>query len=249
MVRSLGILTIGVMVTAIYSLYAVLSSYFSPKEEKIHQIARNWARTLLRIAGVRVHVIGQENILLDRPQIFMSNHQSDFDIFAVLGHIPGEFRWIAKEELFRVPVFGHAMKAAGYIPIDRKNHAKAMQSIAEAVTKIKGNRSVMSFPEGTRSVDGTIGPFKSGMFLLAMQAEVPIVPVTIIGANRIWPKRSLNIKPGDITIVIDKPVDVSNYPPEKRSELIERVRNIIIQNYETNSPAPLSPVDKTEVLR
>ena len=230
MIRSLGVLTIGVMVTAVYSLYAVLSSYFSPQEEKIHQIARNWARTLLRIAGVRVHVIGQENILLDRPQIFMSNHQSDFDIFAVLGHIPGEFRWIAKAELFRIPLFGHAMKAAGYIPIDRKNHAKAMQSIAEAVKKIKENRSVMSFPEGTRSVDGTIGPFKPGMFLLAMQAGVPIAPVTIIGANRIWPKRSLNITPGNIVIVVDKPIDVSNYPLEKRNELIEKVRHIIIHN-------------------
>ena len=230
MIRSLGVLTIGVMVTAVYSLYAVLLSYFSPQEEKIHQIARNWARTLLRIAGVRVHVIGQENILLDRPQIFMSNHQSDFDIFAVLGHIPGEFRWIAKAELFRIPLFGHAMKAAGYIPIDRKNHAKAMQSIAEAVNKIKENRSVMSFPEGTRSVDGTIGPFKPGMFLLAMQAGVPIAPVTIIGANRIWPKRSLNITPGNIVIVVDKPIDVSNYPLEKRNELIEKVRHIIIHN-------------------
>lgn len=230
MVRSLGILTIGVMATAIYSVYAVLSACFSPREERIHQIARNWARTLLRIAGVRVQVIGEENVLTDRPQIFMSNHQSDFDIFAVLGHIPGEFRWIAKKELFRVPVFGHAMKAAGYIPIDRKNHAKAMQSIAKAVEKIKDNRSVMSFPEGTRSVDGAIGPFKPGMFLLAMQAGVPIVPVTIIGANRVWPKRSLNIKPGNIVIVIDKPIDVSNYPLEKRNALIEEVRHIIIQN-------------------
>jgi len=235
------------MVTAIYSLYAVLSACFSSREERIHQIARNWARTLLRIAGVRVHVIGQENVRLDKPQIFMSNHQSDFDIFAVLGHIPGEFRWIAKEELFRVPIFGHAMRAAGYIPIDRKNHEKAMQSIALAVKKIHENRSVMSFPEGTRTLDGTIGPFKPGMFLLAVQAGVPIVPVTIIGANKVWPKRSLNIKSGDISIVIDKPIDVNNYPAEKRNELIERVRDIIIQNYEANSSISLASANEGEV--
>lgn len=233
MVRSLGILTIGVMVTAVYSLYAVLLAFFSPREERIHQVARYWARSLLRISGVRVHVIGQANVRLDKPQIFMANHQSDFDIFAVLGHIPGEFRWIAKEELFRVPLFGRAMKKAGYIPIDRKDHEKAMTSIAIAADKIRENRSVMSFPEGTRSVDGTIGPFKPGLFLLAIQAKVPIIPVTIIGAYELWPKRSLNIKSGDITIVIDKPVDVRNYPLEKRSELIECVRNTIIHNYVT----------------
>jgi len=223
------------MLTAFFSLYSVLLTFLSPGEEKIHRVARNWARALLRLAGVRVHVIGQENVRTDTPQIFMANHQSVFDIFAVLGHIPGEFRWIAKAELFRIPVFGRAMKGAGYIPIDRKNHEKAMTSIAEAVQKIRENRSVMSFPEGTRSLDGTIGPFKPGMFLLAMQAEVFIVPVTIIGANKIWPKRSLNIKPGDITIVIDKPIDVTTYSPDKRSELIEKARNIIIHNFETGT--------------
>jgi 1-acyl-sn-glycerol-3-phosphate acyltransferase len=233
MVRSLGVFIFGVMLTAFFSLYSVLLTFLSPGEEKIHRVARNWARALLRLAGVRVHILGQENVLTDKPQIFMANHQSVFDIFAVLGHIPGEFRWIAKTELFRIPIFGRAMRGAGYISIDRKNHEKAMTSIAEAAQKIRENRSVMSFPEGTRSIDGTIGSFKPGMFLLAMEAEVPIVPVTIIGANKVWPKRSLRIKPGVITIVIDKPIDVTTYPPEKRDELIENVRNIIIHNFET----------------
>jgi 1-acyl-sn-glycerol-3-phosphate acyltransferase len=239
MVRSLGIFIIGVMITAFYSLYSVLLAFVSPGEEKIHRVARNWARALLRLTGVRVRILGQENILVDKPQIFIANHQSVFDIFAVLSHIPGEFRWIAKAELFQIPIFGRAMRGAGYIPIDRKNHEKAMTSIAEAAKKIRKNRSVMSFPEGTRSMDGTIGSFKPGMFLLAMEAEVPIVPVTIIGANKVWPKRSLRIKPADITIVIDKPVDVKMYPPENRDELIKKVRNTIINNYdhyETGGP-------------
>jgi len=236
MVRSLGIFTIGVMVTGFFSLYAVLLAFVSPGEGKIHRVARNWARTLLRLAAVRVHVIGGANVLHDKPQIFMANHQSDFDIFAVLGHIPGEFRWIAKEELFRVPIFGRAMRKAGYISIDRKNHEKAMTSLAEAARKIQENRSLMSFPEGTRSNDGTIGPFKPGMFHLAMQAQVPIVPVTIIGANKIWSKQGLNIKRGDITLIIDKPIDVSPYTEERRNDLIEKVRNIIIHNLGTFVP-------------
>jgi len=248
MVRSLGIFTIGVMITGFFSLYAVLLAFISPGEEKIHRVARRWSQTLLRLAGVRVHVIGRENVLSDKPQIFMANHQSDFDIFAVLGYIPGEFRWIAKEELFRVPVFGRAMREAGYISIDRKNHAKAMTSLAEAAGKIRGNRSVMSFPEGTRSIDGAIGPFKPGMFRLAMQAQVPIVPVTIIGANKVWPKRTLNIKRGDITLVIDKPVDVSPYTEEGRNDLIEKVRAIIIHNFGTFEAGTLPSGTKKGLL-
>jgi 1-acyl-sn-glycerol-3-phosphate acyltransferase len=232
------------MLTAFYSLYSVLLAVFSPGEEKIHRVARNWARALLRLASVRVHVIGSENVQTDKPQIFMANHQSDFDIFAVLGHIPGEFRWIAKEELFRIPVFGLAMRKAGYIPIDRKNHEKALASIAKAAGKIREKRSVMSFPEGTRSLDGTIGPFKPGMFLLAMQAEVPIVPVTIIGANAVMAKRSLNIKGGDIHIIIDKPVDVTSYNLEGRDKLIAQVRNTIIHNFETCGHGLVPPTSK-----
>ena len=247
MIRSLVIFTIGVMVTGFFSLYAVLAAFISPGEEKIHRIARNWARMLLRLAGVRVQVFGEENILPGKPQIFMANHQSDFDVFAVLAHIPREFRWIAKEELFRIPVFGRAMREAGYIPIDRGNHAKAMTSLADAAGKIRENRSVMSFPEGTRSFDGTIGPFKPGMFRLAMQAQVPIVPVTIIGANRVWPRRTLNIKRGNILLVIDKPVDVSHYQEERRNELIEKVRNTIIHNFDTFHPGTLPVGTKTRL--
>ncbi len=240
MIRSLGILLMGVLITALFSLYAVLLALFSPGEERIHRVARNWARVLLRLADVRVRVLGGENILVDRPQIFMANHQSHFDIFAVLGYIPGEFRWIAKNELFRIPVFGLAMKKAGYIPIDRGNHEKALSSIVEAAKKIQANRSVMSFPEGTRSEDGTIGPFKSGMFHLAMQADVPVTPVTIIGAAGIWPKHTLQIGRGQITLVIDQPVDVTAYTPEMNKELIKKVRDTIIRNYDsygtTSSP-------------
>lgn len=245
MIRSWGIFLIGIIITACFSLYAVLLTNFSHGEEKIHRVARNWARALLWLAGVRVCVIGEENVCPGEPKIFMANHQSDFDIFAVLGHIPGEYRWIAKEELFRIPVFGRAMRAAGYIPIDRGNHEKAIASIARAALKIRENRSVMSFPEGTRSLDGTLGPFKPGMFHLAMQAQVPIVPVTIIGANAIWPKRSLNIKSGTITIVIGKPIDVTAYAPERRHDLIEKVRNTILHTLEIYNTSPVTSSAKT----
>lgn len=232
MVRSALLVTLAIAVTAFMSACAYLFPLISPGENKAHKIANLWAKMLLRLTGIRVDVIGRENVLMNRPQIFMANHQSDFDILIVLAHIPGQFRWIAKKELFKIPIFGQAMKNAGYIEIDRQNHERAMKSLEEAAQKIREGKSVVTFPEGTRTKDGTIKPFKQGLFHLAIQAGVPIVPISIIGAHEIMPKRTLKVKPGRITMVIDKPVDVSGYTIETRGELIEWVRDIIVRNFE-----------------
>ncbi|MEI8172378.1 MAG: lysophospholipid acyltransferase family protein [Deltaproteobacteria bacterium] len=233
MIRSVLLLIIGVIFTAFMSGCAVLFPLISPGENKAHRVASIWARILLILSNTRVKVIGTENVLAGRPQIFMANHQSDFDILIVLAHIPGQFRWIVKKELFNIPVFGAAMRNAGYIEIDRQNHERAMMSIDKAARKITEGKSMMSFPEGTRSRDGSIRPFKKGMFHLAIKSGVPIVPISIVGAKDIMPKRSLHIKPGQVTLVIDKPIDVSGYEIENRNELIERVRNVIVGNCET----------------
>jgi 1-acyl-sn-glycerol-3-phosphate acyltransferase len=232
MIRSALLVVIAVIVTAFMSSCAVLFPLISPGENKVHKIGNLWARMLLWLTSIRVEVIGRENVLMDKPQIFMANHQSDFDILIVLAHIPGQFRWIAKKELFKIPIFGKAMKNAGYIEIDRQNHEKALKSLDEAAQKIREGKSVVTFPEGTRSRDGNIRPFKQGMFHLAIQAGVPIVPISIIGAHAIMPKRTLTVKPGRIRMVIDRPVDVSGYTLENRGELIERIRNIIVSNFE-----------------
>jgi len=237
MVRSALLVMLAVAVTAFMSACAYLFPLISPGENKAHKIGNLWAKTLLWLTHIRVDVIGRENVLMNRPQIFMANHQSDFDILIVLAHIPGQFRWIAKKELFKIPIFGRAMKSAGYIEIDRQNHERAMKSLEEAAQKIRDGKSVVTFPEGTRSKDGTIKPFKQGLFHLAIQAGVPIVPISIIGAHKIMPKRTLKVKPGRITMIIGRPVDVSGYTIETRGELIERVRSIMIRNFE-NGGAP-----------
>lgn len=232
MVRSALLVLLAVAVTAFMSTCAYLFPLISPGESKVHRIANLWARMLLWLSGIRVDVIGRENVLVGRPQIFMANHQSDFDILIVLAHIPGQFRWIAKKELFKIPIFGRAMKNAGYIEIDRQNHKNALKSLEEAAGKIREGKSVVTFPEGTRSRDRTIKPFKQGLFHLAIQAGVPIVPISIIGAHEIMPKRTLKVKPGRITMIIDRPQEVTGYTIETRGELIERVRDTIVRNYE-----------------
>ncbi len=235
MIRSALLVVIAVVVTAFMSSCAFLFPLISPGENKVHKIANLWARMLLWLTSTRVDVIGKENVLMEKPQIFMANHQSDFDILIVLAYIPGQFRWIAKKELFKIPIFGKAMRNAGYIEIDRQNHEKALKSLDEAAQKIREGKSVVTFPEGTRSRDGKIRPFKQGMFHLAIQAGVPIVPISIIGAHDIMPKRTLKVKPGRITMIIDRPVDVSGYTLETRGELIERVRHIIVSNFENQA--------------
>ena len=241
MIRSALLVVLAIAITAFMSVCALLFPRISPGENKAHKIANLWAKMLLKLASIRVNVIGRENVLMNRPQIFMANHQSDFDILIVLAYIPGQFRWIVKKELFKIPIFGKAMKSACYIEIDRQNREKAMKSLEEAAQKIREGKSVMTFPEGTRSKDGIIKPFKQGLFHLAIQAGVPIVPISIIGAHEIMPKRTLKVKPGRITMVIGRPVEVSGYTIETRGELIERVRGIIIRNFENNRTAGGKP--------
>jgi 1-acyl-sn-glycerol-3-phosphate acyltransferase len=225
----------GVAITAFMSGCAVAFAFMTPDENMIHRVANIWAKMLLAIANTKVEIVGAENVIMGKPQIFMANHQSDFDILIVLAHLQGQFRWIVKKELFQIPLFGRAMQSAGYIEIDRGDREKAMLSLDKAAMKIREGKSVMSFPEGTRSKDGRIKPFKHGMFYLAIKSGVPIVPISIIGAGEIMPRRSLRIKPGKITMVIDKPIDISGYSIENRQELIDRVQNIIAKNYDPRS--------------
>jgi 1-acyl-sn-glycerol-3-phosphate acyltransferase len=232
MIRSALLVTLGVAITAFVSFWCVVFSFFSNAENNVHKVASLWSKVLLFICATKVEVIGRENILRGKPQVFMANHQSDFDILITLAHVTCQFRWIAKKELFTIPIFGQAMKAAGYIEIDRQNHEKAMQSLDMAALRIRQGKSVMTFPEGTRSRNGEIKAFKQGTFHLAIQSGVPIVPISIIGSGDIMPKRSLKIKPGKIKLVIDKPIAVEGYTLADRQELIDRVRQVIIKNYD-----------------
>lgn len=238
MLRSVLLVIISVAVTAFISGCAIVFALINPDENVIHKLANIWAKMLLKLLSTKVEIIGAENVLMGKPQIFMANHQSDIDILIVLAHLPGQFRWIVKKELFTIPLFGKAMRNAGYIEIDRQHHEKAMMSIDEAARKIREGKSVMSFPEGTRTKDGKVRPFKQGMFHLAIKAGVPIVPISIVGAGEVMPKRSLMIKPGKVFLVIDRQIDVGNYSIGNRQELIDRVRNVIIKNCEVYGNHP-----------
>jgi 1-acyl-sn-glycerol-3-phosphate acyltransferase len=246
MIRSALIVTLGVAITGFISFWCIIISLIPDSENRIHKIAKLWAKILLLMSNTKVEVIGVENILRGKPQIFMANHQSDFDILIILAHIPGQFRWLAKKELFHIPIFGAAMKTAGYIEIDRHNHEEAMQNMDEAAQRIREGKSIMSFPEGSRNRDGGIKTFKQGIFHLAIRSGAPIVPVSIVGSGKIMPKRSLQVTPGMVKLVIDKPIDVKNYTIENRHELIDQVRKVIIKNYDNWKEDGASSIEDIE---
>lgn len=197
-------------------------SFFSPNY--LHAYARHWARLSLALAGVRLTVEGQEHIPKDRAVLYMPNHQSNFDIPALFAGLPGQFRWLAKEELFRIPLFGLAMRRSGYIAIDRSDRKKALRSMAEAAGRIADGTSVVVFPEGTRSTDGTLLPFKKGGFMLALQSQAPIVPVAIVGTREINPKHSRWIRGGSVRVHIFPAIETAGKSARDRDPLMEAVR-------------------------
>jgi 1-acyl-sn-glycerol-3-phosphate acyltransferase len=164
----------------------------------------------------------------------MPNHQSNFDIPVLLGHLTVQFRWLAKKELFKIPIFGHAMRNVGYISIDRSDRQSAFESLKVAAEKIKSGVSVLIFPEGTRSRDGKIRPFKKGGFVMAIDSGVPIVPVVITGTRSIMPKGRFRVYPGHVSMVIHKPIETSIYTPETKDGLMEKVRRVICDNFENS---------------
>ncbi len=232
MIRSVFILIWIVMATGFFSVMAIIASLLDKKGELPHLVARVWGRSILFGARVKVTVKNPANIDPSRSYIYMSNHQSNFDIPVLLAYLPVQFRWLAKVELFRIPIFGFAMQRAGYISIDRSNRKAAILSLRRAAEIIRGGVSVMIFPEGTRSRDGNIRPFKSGGFILAIDSGAPIVPVIIHGTFPIMPKDRLRIWPGNVVLEIEKPVETSSYSRSGKAELLEKVRQIITESHE-----------------
>jgi 1-acyl-sn-glycerol-3-phosphate acyltransferase len=226
--RSVFFFTILFFSTLILGIVTIIGSFASRNWPAF--IARNWGKLNLWAAGVKVTVSGVENLDGRGPYIFASNHQGWFDIFTALGKLPVRFSWLAKEELFKIPILGLAMRKAGYIPINRSNHREALLSMNRAAEVIRNGTSVFVFPEGTRSEDGIMGEFKKGGFVLAVKSHQPIVPISISGSHRILPKKSWTIHPGEIRLAISKPIRTADGGSKGRDLLMEQVREAIRAN-------------------
>lgn len=187
---------------------------------------RAWSPLCLWLTGCR-RVVERLPALPGGPLIFASNHESALDIWVLLENLPRTVRFIAKQELFRIPVFGWYMRLGGHISVDRSNHVRAVQSLHAAAELVRAGTSLIVFPEGTRSRDRRVQPFKKGPFALAMEAGVPIVPVAVSGSAAVTPSGLVAVWPGDIRMAVGQPVDPSHYPD--RLSLLTAVRDRIIE--------------------
>jgi 1-acyl-sn-glycerol-3-phosphate acyltransferase len=230
--RSLWYLVMLFCGTMFYGLTCIVARYLGVrwKPRGVYDWAqRNYGRTLLSAAGVPVTVEGGEHIRAGTPEIIAANHTSFFDILAFLAHLPVDPKFVAKKELFRVPVFGPAIRAAGHVRIDRQNLKEAFTAYEEATTYIlKEKLHVLVYPEGTRTRTGELLPFKKGPFVLAISCQCPVVPAYVHGAFSILPKGSIIVRPHPIRILIGDPIPTTGLTYEDRDRLAVRVREAML---------------------
>ena len=235
--RHLFLLGVVILDTLFFGSLAILGCLVIPNGNPLIWLSRPWAAVILGLSGVRVRVEGISRIPRDRPVIFISNHQSHFDILALTRALPGQYRVVAKKELFAIPVFGWALWLAGFIKIDRSDRDRAFRSLDLAARTIARGRSVLIFAEGTRSRDGSLRPFKKGAFVLAINSSCPIVPVSISGSRAVLPPGSLRIGRGTIDLVIGEPIETAAYRIENKEELMEAVRSAVIDGFTPRNSA------------
>lgn len=228
MLNGLIYLLFFVPLTGFFSMLAMLGGLIDSQGGFAHRCALGWSRVGLMMAGVRLRVSGTEHVPVGEPVIFMGNHQGNFDILVLSRAIPRRFSWLAKEELFRIPLFGAAMRRAGYIPVDRSDGRKALRSLDAAAQRIRAGVSVVVFPEGTRTAAGSLLPFKKGGFILAERAGVPIVPFTINGSLGVNPRNTVRLVLGaEISVRFGAPILTSGEGALKGQPLMDQVRAAI----------------------
>ena len=232
MIRTLFIILWTILLTGFFAVITIFASFISKSGNTPHRIAAVWAKCLLIVSGIQVSVRGYSNIDPNRSYIYMSNHLSNFDIPVLLAYLPVQFRWLAKAELFKIPLFGYAMQRAEYISIDRSNRKSAIESLKKAAQTVRNGASILIFPEGTRSPKHSIQHFKKGGFILAVDAGVPIVPVIIYGTWKIMSKERILIHPGNVVLKIAEPIETENFSRETKDDLMEKVRHVIIESFE-----------------
>lgn len=213
------------------SILAVLISLFVRDKKKVYgNISRIWARSVLFVCGIKIEVRGLENISLDGPTVLVANHQGNFDIPVIVAALPFNFRFMVKQELFKIPMFGWYMKNRGDVSIDRRSPRNAVIALRMISEMVKKGDPVMIFPEGTRSMDGVVGEFKRGSMIVAMNANAKIVPIAISGSINIQKRGTLMVNPSVVHVNIGEGIDVSGKDDieGKESELLAVIRQKVI---------------------
>ncbi len=215
--------------TLLFSILALLVCWIPPRGRLFFWFARLWSRGVLFFGGSRLETAGTAGLDGSSSYVFMANHQSLFDIPALLVSAPVETRFLAKRSLFQIPIFGWVLKAGGFVSIDRSSRQRAQSGFAGALQELRRGASILVFPEGTRSLDGRLLPFKRGGFLLALRGGVPIVPVGISGTLEMRERGSYRIRPGTATVRYGRPIDPAGYGVRALDRLEAELRDRIAE--------------------
>ncbi len=228
--------TVQFIMIALWTVFLILLVFlmllFKQRNAAFFIVEKLWSPVLLAIAGARIQSEGREKLeKINDSVIFASNHQSNYDIVAIINQTPRHLHFIAKEELKKVPFLGQYTAAMGMIYIDRKNKKKAKESLIKAGELIRNGRDVVVFPEGTRSKDGKIHLFKRGAFILAKEGKVDIVPVAIKGTYKVNPPTGLKLRPGKIVVKYGDIVYAKDFEDKTVEEFAEFVKNRVEELY------------------
>jgi 1-acyl-sn-glycerol-3-phosphate acyltransferase len=212
---------------------AIVGTFATRKGWPADVLGHYWGRCILAACGIRVEVQGLEHLDPHQGYVIISNHLSNFDVFAIIGSLPINVHFITKKELLRVPVLGQALSLSNHIMIDRSKPDQAINEINRRVTaRIGEGFGVLFFAEGTRSEDGQVHAFKKGGVSLALQTGLPVVPLSISGTRKFLPRKAAVIRPyGRVRIVLGAPIATAGLSPDQRDELNETVRQIVVANY------------------
>jgi 1-acyl-sn-glycerol-3-phosphate acyltransferase len=221
----------AIAATIIVFLPVTVTSFFSTTGTAGFHLTRFWSWMMLTATATKLSIRGKEKIRKNQSYIIIANHQSNFDAPAAVLSLGIPFRWVAKKELLKVPLFGQALRATGAVFIDRADRQKAIESIHQSIARLPPGVGLFFFAEGSRSADGRIRPFKKGGFFTAIETGWPVLPVTINGSRRVLPKGSLAFQPGTIEVVVGEPIEIRNYVPDDLEKLIRDTREVIISNF------------------
>ena len=236
MIRTVFMLTFWGLSLLLLGPFILIYTFLTRDIRPLYCVGTRFAYFGVRMAGVKVEIRGLEDLSRSRNYVYMSNHVSNLDPPVLIRCIPGRCSVLVKKELFRLPILGTAMKMAELVPVDRSNREAAIETVRAAAVVLHHGLNMVIYPEGTRSLDGCLLPFKKGPFHLAMEAGVPVVPVTILGTAECWPKGSWAMKPGKAALIFHPPIDPGTFPD--RETLMAHVREIIASALPQNEQSP-----------
>jgi 1-acyl-sn-glycerol-3-phosphate acyltransferase len=224
MLRTLWVVVVAVCVTVPASVAVTVIALVRSTSPLIDRLIRSWARSIVHAAGIELKTENLAAIDPAQRYILVSNHYSYFDIPCILAAVPQPIRFMAKVSLFQVPLFGIAIRRAGFIPIDRKNRRTAVKSLELAGARIRKGNSIVIFPEEGRTSERTMKPFQRGAFLLALRSEVQVLPIAVDGTFEVFPVGAWKIRPGVVTIKAGQPLLTAGRSVREKEQLANEAR-------------------------